>query len=1067
MATNLFNVVLHGTTNGSTYLITSTEALNPQSNRIWLVEGSLQGGTNDATPFALGIATRTNNQLFIRAQACDECATTTLPLWYQLANFGVTGVDPNADYDGDGVNNLQEYLGGTDPNKISFSVLFDSLRVSGNSAAATITVLKGVPVQMAVLVDNTNFVLANWTGYSPTVPVDLGSVEGPHAVWIGLKGRATDSVTTWEGFQLTRDTAAPTIFITSPSTPTVSRPVLQLQGYSLEPLASVRYDVANDAGTLTSLEGYITRQWFDTNLLAFTTNWFECLDIQLTNGANTITLYATDRAGNVSTSVLSYTLDYSGVTSGPALTLYWPQDGAQVSGSTFTLRGLLDDPTATVTAQITDANGVTSQAGGLVERNGLLWVENLPLGPGTNTLALMMTNAAGLSSSTSLTVIQSDMVLTIDDLSATDLNQPTIFVSGTINTNDYTVWVNGMQVTTVWPNGNGTYGWQVDGVPVNDGGTAVIQARAIPNTDLESYGTGGSGGASSTMENPGNPSSPQARDAEADPDKAPVVVKTHYDITRSDVIIYPGPGAEPSTDLQGILYNLGEPGNAFSSLCRPNGTDEYFYWNDWSWDKNEAGFSYSGVERGTNVCGFKGVPAYGPCTAQHGGSEFCEVSAAGDVCDGSAPLLHCTRSRQAHTRYELQTGGKGLSDRQNLFVGSAPDTKGIGNVFYPEVDSYDPQNYPIAFTSIELGGFGRLGNDGRVYKVLADNTTMDITPVVQGSPYYTFGDPGATKHRLNISANSQDCEPEISPITPKFIVGQFVPFSSYWDETSPYNGSPPGLLPTTNLWTLAGNYYNDGTNSVPGVSWFTCSTNYFVNSTLLTSNSTTAWWVSGGTDSPDSYPVKLDEGLFFSNGQHIVLNEEGTIKMWRPRGRISPLTTSVVIYQGRLKFTDPINQREGITFYNTISIPVGFSGIRKWVQVASSRVRTLEDVNSVVHRETQTGAAPYGDTPIPYNSFDATGTIPGDSPQTVSLSGGYVRAEASNSFEMWMMFEPPGGMWVPLRAVNWSWIGSATNGPDGWAVESGTNSIDPHDFETEEYPAWKSNIRNREWIPPL
>ena len=186
----------------------------------------------------------------------------------------------------------------------------------------------------------------------------------------------------------------------------------------------MRYDVANPAGAFTGLEGYVTRQWFDTNLLAFTTNWFECLDIQLTNGANTITLYATDRAGNVSTSVLSYTLDYSGVTSGPALTPYWPQDGAQVSGTSFTLRGLLDDPTATVTAQITDANGVIGQVEGLVERNGLLWVENLPLGPGANMLTLMMTNAAGLPSSTSLTVTQSDVVLTIADLSATG-PQPT------------------------------------------------------------------------------------------------------------------------------------------------------------------------------------------------------------------------------------------------------------------------------------------------------------------------------------------------------------------------------------------------------------------------------------------------------------------------------------------------------------------------------------------------------------------------------------------------------------------------------------------------------------------
>jgi hypothetical protein len=39
-----------------------------------------------------------------------------LPIAWELQNFKHTGVDPNADPDGDGMNNLQEYLAGTDPN---------------------------------------------------------------------------------------------------------------------------------------------------------------------------------------------------------------------------------------------------------------------------------------------------------------------------------------------------------------------------------------------------------------------------------------------------------------------------------------------------------------------------------------------------------------------------------------------------------------------------------------------------------------------------------------------------------------------------------------------------------------------------------------------------------------------------------------------------------------------------------------------------------------------------------------------------------------------------------------
>ena len=42
--------------------------------------------------------------------------TNGLPFWWELLNFGQTGVDPNADPDYDGICNLQEYLSGTDPN---------------------------------------------------------------------------------------------------------------------------------------------------------------------------------------------------------------------------------------------------------------------------------------------------------------------------------------------------------------------------------------------------------------------------------------------------------------------------------------------------------------------------------------------------------------------------------------------------------------------------------------------------------------------------------------------------------------------------------------------------------------------------------------------------------------------------------------------------------------------------------------------------------------------------------------------------------------------------------------
>jgi len=59
---------------------------------------------------------------------------------------------------------------------------------------------------------------------------------------------------------------------------------------------------------------------------------------------------------------------------------------------------------------------------------------------------------------------------------------------------------------------------------------------------------------------------------------------------------------------------------------------------------------------------------------------------------------------------------------------------------------------------------------------------------------------------------------------------------------------------------------------------------------------------------------------------------------------------------------------------------------------------------------------------------------------------------------MWLMFQPSNGIPVPIRAINWSWGGTATNYMGTWSLEVGTNTINPPDFPTLTFPQWNSNI---------
>ena len=487
----------------------------------WQFNGANISGATGATYSIGGVQTNGAGTYAVTVQNPFGTATssgavlTVIPAAWLVQYFGSADLSAT-NVDGVGNTLLYDFSSGTTPAAFQFTAIATANNYFNAAQVPAQLAVSGWPYWIAILVDDTNFADANWTAYtSSNITVNLGLTEGWHQVLTGLRGHADDpSAAVWQWKRLKLDLTPPAIVITQPANSLVTRPMIQVRGYCPEALASISYDLTNALGLVANQQVLVLNQVYSTNTWEFTTNTFQAFDVPLTNGPNTITIHASDLAGNAATASFTFTLDYSSKTNPPEVALYWPHDQTQVGNGPYTWRGWISDPTASVTAQLVDTNGDTNVFAGLVERDGHFWVENLPLLAGPNYLTLTVTDVVGNVAMTNITVFPGAVALTITAPTPDQLWQQGITVNGTISdATDYTVWVNGVAAAV---NGDGT--WTASPVYLPRGGTAVLQARAIPNSDNGGNGSGGGGGAVS-YGSPGNPSSAQAIDAEVQSNK--------------------------------------------------------------------------------------------------------------------------------------------------------------------------------------------------------------------------------------------------------------------------------------------------------------------------------------------------------------------------------------------------------------------------------------------------------------------------------------------------------------------------------------------------------------------
>jgi hypothetical protein len=792
--------------------------------------------------------------------------SNSIPDGWEWSHFGNLNQTAGGDFDGDGVSNLSEYYNGTDPNSITFSIVITNEFINAVSSIVPLNVITGVPSSMAVIVDSTNFAAASWSASTlSNATVSLPS-EGWHDVWIGLRGRVTTSQQTWKWVRLKRDMLPPVLVITNPTASAIVQPMIQVQGHASESLSSIFYDLTNSLGVATNKRAFVLSQNFNTNVWEFGSNYFQAFDISVAMGTNVITLRATDQAGNTAVTNLTFVLDYSGKTNPPAINLFCPKNGSQISASSFTWRGWIDDFTGSVTASTVSTNGTTNVYSGIVERDGEFWIENLPLSTGTNNFQLRATDAAGNFMVTNVAVVKSSVSLAISSYYEPPPDHPITTVNGTIGSTNYSVWVNGVKAQI-----NGS-SWTATNVPIPAGGTFVFRARAISNSDNDGNGSGGSGGGGGSVSSadkvPANPESPNAPDTELQVEKPAQVFMASYTYsyhgspymaskerhedydsagnltswTDSQVWVdndlhweHRSPASNTRSTFSDYDATAGHSGPfscSFQTSWPVPGWEIFFHW----YSAIGSVSQYCEEPYGTNQSSYtvEGVPTWGNTCNQQSIVDNESWTYNGSGWHHYKMRWQFTRKMQ-HT-LKLFTGGKSIPGAKSLFSISASAAENLwknppddqinspttGWIYYRERRQISPQE-------ISIESVGNLGSDGVRLVALPPGQTFPVTAQVKAVDYYDSGT-GAAKKEPKIYFNGQN----VTGSNVTVVAGEKINLTCVLDGTSP-------TLPAngTCIWTIPGIAIS---NYIANVNAGTVYTNF-----ATTRSNVVFYWVDGGT----------------------------------------------------------------------------------------------------------------------------------------------------------------------------------------------------------------------------
>jgi hypothetical protein len=396
-----------------------------------------------------------------------------------------------------------------------------------------------------------------------------------------------------------------------------------------------------------------------------------------------------------------------------------------------------------------------------------------------------------------------------------------------------------------------------------------------------------------------------------------------------------------------------------------------------------------------------------------------------------------TYQRTAQAVWHVQTGGKAIPGRQNLwqFSGSAWEMLSKRGGSSREITNK---------TQIAIGSLGNLKADGTLWFTLPDEVDKDITPMVAGKDFYTFS-VGGQKYPLTILANGND----LSVTSPEFCVGQNVTFSLE---------GLPDFMDAVGHWNLPGKFVNEA------YPYSGSCTSYRVNSALLdiTGNGTpgtSCWYVNqpGGT-------VGVNANLHFSNGQYVSVVAKGDFTVYRPKIWLEPLTaeeqnhyytvtTNVVGLTSKLKLGEN-NETGNGTMRFTIDINSKYGGVIGLTQIITANYSNPLYIFSV---ERCDGAefydGPWTVTARTDSSAKSGLTGMNDGPSDTWVDPNIVNLSARD----FVRFQPSGGIYVTLGITTWDTVGIAHDAFGVWSITTDATTGPNGPDSSDEFPVWTQN----------